>query len=70
MSRKKREAKRWIKINGVDRKLQISRVAALNTTKQFIHLDELKDGSWRLCYTSNTIKDFTKVNSFDIIRED
>lgn len=68
-NKNKNKVKRFIDINGIKKRLSISRVTEVKTTKQFIHLDELKDGSWRLCYTSGTIPDLTKVDSFDIIRE-
>lgn len=71
MSRKRKvEPKRTVLINGTEKQLQLSRVTQLNTTKQFIHLDELSDGTWRICYTSNTIPDFSKVKSLEILRED
>jgi hypothetical protein len=38
--------------------------------KEFIHLDKLPDGKWRLVYTTNTIHDFSLVDRLTIMRED
>ena len=72
MSKKKREpfVKRSITIDGMDKKLELSIVTAVRTTKEMIHLDQLKDGTWRLIYNSNLIPDITKVKGFTIVRED
>jgi hypothetical protein len=62
--------KRIIKINGLGIELVLSKVTSVNTQKQMIYLDQLSDGTWRLIYNENLIPDFTKVRSFEIIRED
>ena len=62
---------RSIKINGIDKELILTKnVAINNVAKEFIHLDKLPDGTWRIIYTTTTIPDLTKVESFEIIRED
>jgi len=35
-----------------------------------IHFDELDDGTWRLIFSKDMIDDFSKIKSFEIIRED
>jgi hypothetical protein len=62
--------KRFIKINGIDKELELSKAVSVKTNKQMIHLDQLSDGSWRLIYNSELIPDFTKVKNFEIIRKD
>lgn len=62
--------KRAILIDGLGIELELSKVTAVRTTKQMIHLDELPDGTWRLIYNGNQIEDISKVNGFKIIRED
>jgi len=62
--------KRVIKINGIDKELELSKAVSVKTNKQMIHLDQLSDGSWRLIYNSELIPDFTKVKNFEIIRKD
>ena len=62
--------KRAIKIEGTDIELELSRATAVRTKKRMIHLDEMKDGTWRLIYNEDMIPDFTKVESLKVIRED
>lgn len=64
--------KRAIKIEGVsEEELVISKVAKVKLQNDsFIHLDQLKDGTWRLLYTENLIPDFTKVQALTVVRED
>jgi len=62
--------RRAIKLEGIDTELELSKVTAIKTEKQMIHLDELPDGTWRLIYNSNLIPDITKIEGFKIIRED
>lgn len=63
------KTRRAIKINGTDITLELSKATAVKTLKNMIHLDQLDDGSWRIIYNSNLIPDFSKVISFEIIRE-
>lgn len=62
---------RKIYLNGIDKELNITKATQVNISKDkdFIYLDKLPDGNWRLVYTSNIIEDFSKIKSFDIIRE-
>jgi len=61
---------RKIRIEGLDIDLELSKATSVKTDKNMIHLDQLPDGTWRLIYNGNMIPDFTKVQSFKIIRED
>ena len=62
--------KRAIRIEGMDVELELSRATGVKTRKRMIHLDEMKDGTWRLIYNEDMIPDFTKVESLKVIRED
>lgn len=62
--------KRAIEIEGLDIELELSKVTAVRTSKQMIHLDQLPDGTWRLIYNSNLIPEISDVKGFKIVRED
>ena len=67
----KKQPKRSIKIEGIDKQLQLSKYTVIkNTPKNMIHLDELPDGSWRLIVSENVIPDMTQVEALRIIREE
>ena len=61
--------KRSILIEGIDKELVLSKVTAVRTDKEMIHLDQLADGTWRLIYNANLIPEIKDVNGFKIIRE-
>jgi len=61
---------RKIMIEGLGVELELSKATAVKTNKNMIHLDQLPDGTWRLIYNGNMIPDFTKVESFKMVRED
>jgi len=67
---KKEKIKRSLLIEGLDIKLDLTKVTAVKTKMNMIHFDELPDGTWRLIYNGNMIEDFTKIECFKIIRED
>jgi len=63
--------RRAIEIEGTDLVLELSKATAIKGTQgKMIHLDQLKDGTWRLIYNEDLIPDFTKVKSFKMIREE
>lgn len=62
--------KRFLKINGTDQLLELSKVVSVDIEKKMINIEQLPNGTWRLIYTKNLIEDFTKVQNFEIIRED
>lgn len=76
MSKKKqKEPKRTIEIEGIDKKLELSKYTQVNMGGKnfgtnFIHFDELEDGTWRLVHTKDVIPDMKEVKGFKIIRED
>jgi hypothetical protein len=56
--------------NGNTKELELSKATLIKTNDQFIRLDQLKDGKWRLIWSEGLIKDFTQVECFNIIRKD
>lgn len=75
MSKKGKEPKRKIEIEGIGKVLDLSKYTQVNMGGKkfgtnFIHLDELEDGTWRLVHTSGVIPDMKEVKSLKIIRED
>ncbi len=68
---KKKEIRRAIKVNleGTDLVLELSKATAIAGNKKMIHFDELPDGTWRLMFSRDMIDDFSKIKSFEIIRE-
>jgi len=66
---KKEKVKRSVVIEGLDIKLDLTKVTAVKTRMNMIHFDELPDGTWRLIYNGNMIEDFTKIEGFTIVRE-
>lgn len=62
--------RRYIKIEGLDKELELSKVTAIKVDKKVIELTELPDGTWRLIYSTSVIPDISDVKGFTIIRED
>lgn len=62
--------RRAIKLVGLDKELELSKVTAVKTEKNMIHLDQLPDGTWRLIYNGFLIPDITKLEALKILRED
>lgn len=70
MKKQKKEVRRAVEIEGIDQIMELSKVTAVRTDKNMIHFDQLPDGTWRLIYNANMIPDYTKIESFKMIRED
>jgi len=67
----KKNNKRYLKLNGLDREVELSKVSEINISddKEFIYLDKLNNGTWRLCYTAQTIPDIKLLESLEIVRK-
>jgi hypothetical protein len=51
--------------------LEISKYTVIkHNKKRLLYLDELNDGTWRLIHNEDLIPDLTKIDVFEIIRED
>ena len=65
--------RRAIRLNGIDKELELGRAVAINHLKndyEFFNLEKMPDGKWRLTYTLDTIPDIRDLQSLEIIRED
>tara|TARA_Y100000593_G_C4314868_1_gene340310 strand:- start:30 stop:239 length:210 start_codon:yes stop_codon:yes gene_type:complete len=67
--KKTRRAFHISQTDGEGTTLEISKVTMVKMDQEMIHLDKLKDGTWRLIYSEKVIPDITKLKSFDMIRE-
>lgn len=56
--------------DGSIKELELSRATLVKTEDQFMRLDQLKDGTWRLIWSEGLIKDFSQVERFDVLRKD
>jgi hypothetical protein len=61
--------RRAIKLEGTDIVLELSKFATPKTDKEFIHLDKLPDGSWRLLYNVKDT-DIQNITALTIVREE
>lgn len=58
-------------MDGTEKELVLSKAAQINSLNVgTLNLDQLKDGTWRLIWSTGLIEDLTKVKSFEIRRED
>jgi len=68
-----RRAIRVKRVDGSSEDLEISKVAAIHdkdgSMSVLIHLDKLKDGTWRLTYNTTHIPDFSQIVALEVIRE-
>jgi len=65
--------KRTIKLNGIDKELNLVKVATVNleqSEKEFIYLDKIDDNNWRMVYTEKTIPEIKDLKSMEIIRDE
>ena len=73
MAKKKKEFKRAILLAGPDKELLVTKATKINSRaggRQFIHVDQLQDGTWRLCWTSGIVEEWSEVQALIMIRED
>lgn len=72
---KKVQGKRTMRIQMVDgssKDLSISQAVAMKTSKENdnrIYLEQLNDGTYRLLWTEDIVKEFKDIKGFEIIRE-
>lgn len=56
--------------DGTEKELELSKAVMIKTDKNFINLEQLKDGKWRLIWNEDLIPDFSQVESLEIRRTD
>lgn len=70
--RKRQQVKRSVLIEGLGDVLDIAVATKVNLRDkgdQFIHLDQMKDGRWRLVWTDGVVHDWSEVVSLKMLRE-
>jgi len=73
MAKKEKPRRVAIHLNGVDKTLEIKKVAHLHLESGYecIMLEKIKGSEdWRLTYTAKTIPDIKKLQSLDFVREE
>ena len=69
----KSEPKRAILLTGPDKELPITRGVKINIReegRQFIHIDQMKDGNWRLCFTAGVVEEWSEIKALVMLREE
>lgn len=65
--------KRTLRINhndtAIPTDLSIAKAVVVHSEKEFIYWDKLPNGEWQLTFSSSVVADFSKVDSFEIVRE-
>jgi hypothetical protein len=55
--------------DGTYRILELSKATAIRSDIGMLHLDKVKDGTWRLTFSNDVAEDFSKIVSLEMIRE-
>ena len=58
-----------VKKDGSTVPLRIAKAVKIKTPKPILHLDQLKDGNYRLVWSEGLIDEFSEIDRFDIVRE-
>ncbi len=53
-----------------DTKLELGKAVTVDANSDFVFMEKMKDGKWRLTVSKSLIEDISKVSSFEIYRED
>ena len=69
IQRKTVEMKREIQLTGTDVVLPLSKFATPRTNNEFIHLDKMADGTWRLLFNVKGV-DIQQISALTIVRDD
>jgi len=52
-----------------EQEYNVSKAVQIDVPQDMIHLDKLKDGSWRITYSKSLIENFSDVNILIIEKE-
>jgi hypothetical protein len=55
--------------DGTSTLLELSKATAIKADVGMLHLDRLRDSTWRLTFSDDIAEDFSKIESIGIIRE-
>jgi hypothetical protein len=56
--------------DGSEKRLELSKATKLKMDASLLHLDKLKDGTWRLIWSEDIVDQFSDIDFIDINRED
>ena len=67
----KKEPRRFLKFKSTDSDtiFEVKRIVKVSVEKKFFHMDELKDGNWRITYNGNMFDTLKDIESIEIIKE-
>lgn len=57
-------------MDGTSKVLELGRATSLRADMGLIHLERMKDDRWRLLWSEDIVDEFSKIKSFEMIRED
>jgi len=54
---KKKQIQRELSLGDLNKEIEITKITQVNLSSgnEFIYLDQLNDGTWRICYTKGTL---------------
>lgn len=58
----------YIEIQGLNKKLNLSKITEVKVKRNFMEIEELPDGTYRLIYSTPFIDDITRVTGFNLVR--
>lgn len=69
---KKKSPYRAVALDGTGIELELGVVTQINSTSMLgrIYLEEMKDGKWRLSYTTSAFPDIAKLQAMRIVRSE
>lgn len=56
-------------VDGSVKELELSKATSIKSDAGMIHLDKLKDGTWRLVFSTDITEEFKHISSFEMIRQ-
>jgi hypothetical protein len=56
-------------VNGTSKILELSKATSIKADIGILHLDRLDNGTWRLTFSDSICKEFSEIDSFNMIRE-
>ena len=72
MARKKENIRRAIEFVGIDKTIEIKKAARINSPKNSIYIEEIKEGSgeYRIVWTQGMFDELKDIEAFRMIREE
>jgi hypothetical protein len=57
-------------VDGTSTTIELSKATSIKSDMGIIHLDRLPNKTWRLVWSEDIVDEFSKIKSFEMIRED